>query len=112
MVAELGDAEAHVLAERGRTTTVKTRYIADTQQLLRADREQVAPLPRELRGDLLRLVQAVACALPVVIVSDYAKGVLGDGLAGEIIAAARAAGAWSSSIRRAPITASIAARAC
>ncbi len=56
MVAGLGGAEAHVLAERGRTTTVKTRYIAGTQQLLRADRESVAPLPAELRVDLLKIV--------------------------------------------------------
>ena len=93
MVAALGIAEAHVLAERGRTTTVKTRYIAETQQLLRADSEKVAPLREELRGELLRLVQASLAHYPVVIISDYAKGVLTHGLAGEIIAAARAAGA-------------------
>ncbi len=93
MVAELGAAEAHVLAERGRTTTVKTRYIADTQQLLRTDREQVAPLAHDLRHELMKLVHAALVDHPVVIVSDYGKGLLADGLAGEITAAARAAGA-------------------
>ena len=48
MVAELGIAEAHVLAERDRVTTVKTRFIADTQQLLRADRERVMPLSPDI----------------------------------------------------------------
>ncbi len=93
MVAELGAIEAHVLAERGRTTTVKTRFIAATQQLLRADRERVMPLPAQLRTEFVKLVEMSVAHYPVVLVSDYAKGVLGDGLAGEIIACARAAGA-------------------
>ena len=93
MVTELGAIEAHVMAERGRTTTVKTRFIADTQQLLRADRERVMPLPAALRVEFLKLVEMSCGHYRFVIVSDYAKGVLGDGLAGEIIACARSAGA-------------------
>jgi D-beta-D-heptose 7-phosphate kinase / D-beta-D-heptose 1-phosphate adenosyltransferase len=93
MVAELGAIEAHVLAERGRTTTVKTRFIAATQQLLRADRERVMPLPAQLRTEFVKLVEMSVAHYPVVLVSDYAKGVLSDGLAGEIISCARAAGA-------------------
>jgi D-beta-D-heptose 7-phosphate kinase/D-beta-D-heptose 1-phosphate adenosyltransferase len=93
MVAELGTAEAHVMAERSRITTVKTRYVAGAQQLLRADRELVTPLSANLRGELVKQVHAALPDHPVVIVSDYAKGVLAEGVAGEIIAAARAAGA-------------------
>ena len=89
LVAELGTSEAHVIAERGRTTTVKTRYIAETQQLLRTDREEVAPLKDELRGEFIKLVRAALIDHRVAIVSDYAKGVLANGLAGEIVAAAR-----------------------
>ena len=93
MVAALGTSETHVLFERQRITTVKTRYIAESQQLLRADRERVAALPPVLREDLLKLVRETLAHHRVVILSDYAKGVLGDGVAGEIIAAARATGA-------------------
>ena len=93
MVAELGIAEAHVLAERDRVTTVKTRFIGDAQQLLRADRERIMPLSARLRGDLLDIARTALGHYGLAIVSDYAKGVLADGLAGEIIAAARAAGA-------------------
>ena len=92
LVAALDGIEAHVLSERGRTTTVKTRYIADTQQMLRADREQVAPLPPALREELLRLVRQALPHFQVTVVSDYAKGVLAEGLAAEIIGAACAAG--------------------
>ncbi len=92
MVAGLGGAEAHVLAQRGRITTLKTRYVAGTQQLLRADQEQVAPLPQELHADLVKLATDSLAHYKVAILSDYAKGVLGDGVAREVIAAAKAAG--------------------
>ncbi len=92
MVAELGTGEAHVLAERSRLTTVKTRFLAEAQQLLRADRERVEPLSEGLRGELLKLVKDGLAHYGLAIVSDYAKGVFGGGLAAEIIEAARAAG--------------------
>ena len=84
--------EVHLLQERGRTTTIKTRYIAGTQQLLRADREKVAPIAASVRADLLRVIEQAAVGRGVTVLSDYAKGVLGDGVAAAAIAVARAAG--------------------
>src|SRR5271166_4920767 len=86
-------AEVHVLVQPARTTTVKTRYVAANQQLLRADRETAAPLNPFIREDLLRLARELVADQSVVIVSDYAKGVLTEGVALEIIRAAREAGA-------------------
>jgi D-beta-D-heptose 7-phosphate kinase/D-beta-D-heptose 1-phosphate adenosyltransferase len=86
-------AEAHVLVQHQRPTTVKTRYIAGNQQLLRADRESAIPLDPYTREDLLRLARELVADHPVVVVSDYAKGVLTEGVALEIIRAAREAGA-------------------
>src|ERR1700745_2224735 len=86
-------AEAHVLVQPQRTTTVKTRYIAGNQQLLRADRESSIPLDPYIREDMLRLARELVADHPVVVVSDYAKGVLTEGVASEIIRAAREAGA-------------------
>ncbi|MGH7125417.1 MAG: bifunctional heptose 7-phosphate kinase/heptose 1-phosphate adenyltransferase, partial [Stellaceae bacterium] len=85
-------AEVHLLREGGRTTTIKTRYIAGTQQLLRADREKVAPIAASVREDLLRVIEHAALGRGVTVLSDYVKGVLGDGLAAALIAVARAAG--------------------
>jgi D-beta-D-heptose 7-phosphate kinase/D-beta-D-heptose 1-phosphate adenosyltransferase len=87
-------AEVHVLVQPQRTTTVKTRYVAANQQLLRADRETAVPLGPFLREDLLRLARELVTTHSVVIVSDYAKGVLTEGVALEIIRAAREAGAF------------------
>jgi D-beta-D-heptose 7-phosphate kinase/D-beta-D-heptose 1-phosphate adenosyltransferase len=92
LIAEPGNVEPHILVEAGRVTTVKTRYIAATQQMLRADRESVAALGPYVRGDFIRLVEQAIADHTVIIVSDYAKGVLADGVAAAIIAAARAAG--------------------
>ncbi len=92
LVAALAGIEAHVFGERGRTTTIKTRYIADTQQMLRADREQVAPLTDAQREDVRRMVEQVLPHYQVTVLSDYAKGVLAQGVAGDIIAAATRAG--------------------
>jgi D-beta-D-heptose 7-phosphate kinase / D-beta-D-heptose 1-phosphate adenosyltransferase len=92
LISTLGGVEAHVLVDRRRATTIKTRYIADTQQMLRADREQVAPLDASLRAEFLQLARLAMPHHRVTAVSDYAKGVLADGLAAEIIAAARDAG--------------------
>ncbi|MBV9814443.1 MAG: D-glycero-beta-D-manno-heptose-7-phosphate kinase [Alphaproteobacteria bacterium] len=85
--------EAHVLVQPQRTTTVKTRYVAGSQQLLRADRESAIPLDPYIREDLLRLARELVADHSVVVVSDYAKGVLTEGVALEIIRAARDAGA-------------------
>src|SRR6516164_5719753 len=87
-------AEAHVLVQDQRTTTLKTRYIAGNQQLLRADRESAIPLDPYIREDLLRLARELVADHSVVVVSDYAKGVLTEGVALEIIRAAREAGAF------------------
>jgi len=85
-------AELHVLVQPQRATTVKTRYIAANQQLLRADRESAFPLDPHIREDLLRLVNELVAVHPVVIISDYGKGVLTEGVALEIIRAAHEAG--------------------
>ena len=92
LLAELDGAEIHVLVQPQRVTTVKTRFIHVNQQLLRADRESAAPLGPYIRDDLLRLVrELVTSRANVVAISDYAKGVLTDGVAFEIVKTAQEA---------------------
>jgi len=93
LLAALDSAEIHVLVQPQRKTTVKTRFIAVNQHLLRADRESAASLGPYIRDDLLRLAQELVTSHGVVVISDYAKGVLTDGVAFEIIKEAREAGA-------------------
>src|SRR5207249_826524 len=72
--------------------TTKTRVLAQGQQVLRIDAEATAPLPADLAARLgdwaeRRLAGCVACLL-----CDYGKGVLANGLAGRLVAAARRLG--------------------
>ncbi len=83
---------AALLAVADRQTTTKTRVIADHQQMLRIDSEDTAPLSDT---DRARLLAAVAPRLPglgVLVLSDYAKGVLTGPLCAELIGRAQALG--------------------
>lgn len=92
LLADLPLAEDALVVEPGRATTVKTRYLAGAQQILRADRETVAPPSPAGRNRLLAAAERAVAASAVVVLSDYGKGALAAGLAGAIIARAAAAG--------------------
>ncbi|MDE1901747.1 MAG: D-glycero-beta-D-manno-heptose-7-phosphate kinase [Alphaproteobacteria bacterium] len=67
-----------LLADAARPTTVKTRYVSDGQQLLRVDYEKAGTLSADVEKQIIaRLPRAIAAAA-VVVLSDYAKGVLSD----------------------------------
>jgi D-beta-D-heptose 7-phosphate kinase/D-beta-D-heptose 1-phosphate adenosyltransferase len=85
--------EPHLLIEPGRRTTIKTRFVAGSQQLLRADRETVTPVRASIRGQLVRRAEEALRDHAVLVLSDYGKGVLGAEDTGALIGAARAKGA-------------------
>src|SRR6185436_12355360 len=61
---------------RARSTTVKTRLVANNQQVARVDDEDATPLTTmEERQILTRTLQRLPQA-SVLVLSDYAKGVL------------------------------------
>jgi len=84
--------EPRLVVEADRKSTVKTRYIADGQQLLRADEEVTSPLAADTSKQLIETTDEVLKDVDVVVLSDYAKGVLGDELLAVLIAKARSAG--------------------
>lgn len=86
-----GNMSAHLIAVRSRTTTVKTRYVAHAQQLLRADREDVAALSAEEARTAKALIDREIGGAEAVVISDYAKGVVGADVVAHAIAAARKA---------------------
>jgi len=77
---------------RSGPTTVKTRIIARTQQVVRVDRELAEPAGPAQRKALLAALDAALPQTDGVIVEDYGKGLLDQDLATEIINRARAAG--------------------
>jgi D-beta-D-heptose 7-phosphate kinase/D-beta-D-heptose 1-phosphate adenosyltransferase len=84
--------EAALVEDPGRQTTIKTRYLAGAQQILRADRETLAPPQATARERLLTAALAAVAAGAVVILSDYGKGALGEDLAEGVLARAGAIG--------------------
>ncbi len=86
------NVEPWLLVQGGRTTTTKTRYIAQGQQLLRADHEETQPIHAKLAERLVRITQDALAATTVTVLSDYGKGVLAGDVPARIIAVARATG--------------------
>ncbi len=89
LVAALDGVEAGLVVEPGRRTTIKTRFIAGAQQLLRADREAAPAVGPLSEAQLVARAGAIDGAL---VLSDYGKGVLGGAMLNAAISAARAAG--------------------
>jgi len=81
--------EGFVVTDAGRPTTLKTRFVSGGQQLLRVDMETSGPAVGDVEQRLIRTIRDVAKDVGVILLSDYGKGVVTDG----VIAAARATGA-------------------
>jgi rfaE bifunctional protein kinase chain/domain len=81
----------HLVVEKKRMTTIKTRIIARGQQMLRVDREESTPLSGQSLDALTALLREKAPKHAVALVSDYGKGVVG-GAAMEALRAQREQG--------------------
>jgi len=87
-LSALPNCVLHTVADQDRKTSVKTRYISGTQQLLRVDIESTHSIVDGILTKLLAEFEKLVRACDVVILSDYAKGVLKDDRAERFIAAA------------------------
>jgi D-beta-D-heptose 7-phosphate kinase/D-beta-D-heptose 1-phosphate adenosyltransferase len=84
--------EIYGLVRADRPTTLKSRILAHSQQVVRTDRESKKPLSAELNADLSALFSQFLPKAAAVIVSDYDKGVVNRDLMGSILPKAKAAG--------------------
>lgn len=95
-VDELIKAEPHLtsalLTIPGRPTSLKVRHVASNQQMLRTDRETSAPLDAREEAQLTAILQQEVSRADIVILSDYAKGVLTPGIISAVCTLARAQG--------------------
>ncbi len=65
-------------------TIIKTRIIAQHQQMLRLDREKIIPLEGKLLKDFLDYIHKDISSYDAVIISDYGKGTIGQLLVSEV----------------------------
>jgi D-beta-D-heptose 7-phosphate kinase/D-beta-D-heptose 1-phosphate adenosyltransferase len=89
-VHKLGIATQGLLHSESHPTITKTRIIGSHQQMMRLDRENRSPYPDKDMQALLRAMrQHLADRPAVVVLSDYAKGVLTPDFCQAVIAEAR-----------------------
>jgi D-glycero-beta-D-manno-heptose-7-phosphate kinase len=87
-----GAEVSSLLTVPGRPTTRKTRIVAHSQQMVRADREDRSPVDSGIEEAILRKFRAALESADAVIISDYDKGLLTPNLLREAITATHAAG--------------------
>ncbi|MBW2039662.1 MAG: D-glycero-beta-D-manno-heptose-7-phosphate kinase [Deltaproteobacteria bacterium] len=80
LLVEQGIDTGGIVVEVGRPTTVKTRIIAHSQQVVRFDRESLEPIPKQSQERLFNYIDAHWDKVDGVIISDYGKGVITPGL--------------------------------
>ncbi|MCC6503234.1 MAG: D-glycero-beta-D-manno-heptose-7-phosphate kinase [Deltaproteobacteria bacterium] len=65
-----------VIKDSRRPTTVKTRIIAHSQQMVRFDREKKDRIEPETSARILSYIKKAAKAADIIVISDYAKGLI------------------------------------
>src|SRR6185312_2352301 len=85
LVGATGRVRSGLVEARKRPTTAKTRFMAGAHQLLRLDEETTAPLEPDTAAAVLAQFREAVTAARVVVLSDYAKGVLCDDVLDEAL---------------------------
>ncbi len=82
----------HLLKDPQHATSVKTRFVAQSQQLLRLDEETPHPISPEIEARIIEIFVRQLPTTQIVILSDYAKGLLIPDLCRKLIKLAKEAG--------------------
>jgi rfaE bifunctional protein kinase chain/domain len=67
---------AGIIVEKGRPTTLKTRIVANGQQMVRFDKESRKPIPQSSTRKILQYVKSIENKIGAIVISDYSKGVI------------------------------------
>ncbi len=76
LVGEQSRCTAHIPVDVTRISTEKTRYIAQGQQMFRADKEDTHPISDASLKQLQQLLEREIAECDIILLSDYAKGLL------------------------------------
>lgn len=85
MLNKLGIDCEYIYADNDRTTSKKSRLISSNQQIVRFDRESKDSISTTIEQKIISEFKKVVNKYDVVILSDYAKGVLTNKVCSEII---------------------------
>lgn len=83
---------SYLVADAARRTVLKERVVSDRQQLVRIDYETLEPLSLATQRRLTQKAREGLRGAEVVIIEDYAKGLLSGEICSELVSRARARG--------------------
>jgi D-beta-D-heptose 7-phosphate kinase/D-beta-D-heptose 1-phosphate adenosyltransferase len=78
LMGEETGVEGYLVTDAERPTTLKTRFISGSQQLLRVDLEASRAVTGEVEQRLVRTIRDAAKGAGAILLSDYGKGVVTD----------------------------------
>lgn len=92
MLKEKGIPAEGIIKDPRRPTTIKTRIIAHSQQMVRFDREKKDRIGPETSAKVINYIKKAVKAADLVVISDYAKGLITQQLVEETNAACQSLG--------------------
>jgi D-beta-D-heptose 7-phosphate kinase / D-beta-D-heptose 1-phosphate adenosyltransferase len=75
--------------DAARGTTVKSRFVCGTQQMLRVDREKTEEISKDVEDKIITRAGEIIPTVGAVVLSDYKKGLLTDRVISSVIALAK-----------------------
>lgn len=87
-----GISDRHLVQDASRRTIIKERVLGENQQLLRIDYESLEPITEKVRRNLLNEIRDSLHDADIVILEDYAKGLLTQDAARELFEMCKKAG--------------------
>lgn len=85
ILIEANISGSFLVSLKDRQTTVKTRIVAHNQHVVRIDQENTQILSKEDEQVVLKQIETIIDEVDIVIISDYAKGLITDNLAKRLI---------------------------
>ncbi len=87
LISHIGIDATDMVNSNKRPTIAKTRILGGHQQMMRLDQESAAPFSAEENAHLIGAIKTQLALKPaIVILSDYAKGLLSENMCQQIIA--------------------------
>ena len=80
LLNESGISDEGIIVDESRPTTTKTRVIADSQHVVRIDKESKQYLGKDIQNKVMKFMEAHIREFDGIILQDYNKGVLSPSL--------------------------------
>ncbi len=94
MLSTMDCSDGYLFRDDQRRTSVKTRVVAQHQQVVRFDRETLDPLDSATVNQIQKYIRGLLANMDGVIVSDYGKGVINKPVFDDLVGGCQAAGVF------------------